>query len=110
VYRIPKIQSTVKKLKCPSEDAAVPLGREKKATTNGEVGRDLGGKVDREGSGCRGEPHLVLGDGRVLKHPKFFKKSILYFSLFLSTPSLIYNLLHIYILSLLLYALVSKCL
>ena len=47
-YRIPKIQSTelkkVNKLKCPSEDASVPLGREKKAITSGEGGRDLGGK------------------------------------------------------------------
>ena len=52
-YRIPKIQSTelkkVNKLKCPSEDASVPLGREKKAITSGEGGRDLGGKVDGEG-------------------------------------------------------------
>ena len=40
--RIPKIQSTelkkVNKLKAPSEDASVPLGREKKATTRGEGG------------------------------------------------------------------------
>ena len=28
----------VKKLKSPSEDASVPLGREKKATTSGERG------------------------------------------------------------------------
>ena len=35
------------KLKCPSEDTSVPLGREKKAITNGEGGKDLGGKVDR---------------------------------------------------------------
>jgi hypothetical protein len=37
-YRIPKIQSTVlkkvNKLKGPSEDTSVPLGREKKAITN----------------------------------------------------------------------------
>ena len=49
-YRIPKIQSTelkkVNKLKCPNEDASVPLGREKKAITSGEGGRDLRGKVD----------------------------------------------------------------
>jgi hypothetical protein len=41
-YRLSKIQSTelrkLKKLKCPSEDASVPLGREKKATTSGEEG------------------------------------------------------------------------
>jgi hypothetical protein len=34
-YRIPKLQSKelkkVNKLKCPSDDASVPLGREKKA-------------------------------------------------------------------------------
>ena len=45
--RIPKIQSTeikkVNKLKCPSEDASVPLGREKKAITSREAGRALGG-------------------------------------------------------------------
>jgi hypothetical protein len=39
-YRIPKIQPTelkkVTKLKCPSEDTSVPLGREKKAITSGE--------------------------------------------------------------------------
>jgi hypothetical protein len=50
-YRIPKIQSTelkkLNKLKCPSEDAKVSLGREKKAITSGERGRGLGGKVDR---------------------------------------------------------------
>jgi hypothetical protein len=38
-YRIPKTQSTelknVNKLKCPSEDTLVPLGREKKAITVG---------------------------------------------------------------------------
>jgi hypothetical protein len=38
--RIPKIQSTelkkVNKLKCPSEDASVLLGREKKAITSGK--------------------------------------------------------------------------
>jgi hypothetical protein len=46
------IQSTelkrVKKLKGPSEDASVPLEREKKATTSGDGGRDLGRKVDGE--------------------------------------------------------------
>jgi hypothetical protein len=57
--KIPKIQSTelekVYKLKCPSEDASVPLGREKKAITTGEEGRGLGGKVDggwRGGDSC----------------------------------------------------------
>ena len=71
-YRIPKIQSTelkkVNKLKCPSEDASVPLGREKKAITSGEGGRDLGGKAEgRQGSRGRGEPDLVLGEGKGLK-------------------------------------------
>jgi hypothetical protein len=33
-------------LSCPSEEASFPLGREKKAITNG---RDLGGRVDRRG-------------------------------------------------------------
>jgi hypothetical protein len=51
-YRI-QIQSTelkkVNKLKGPSEDTSVPLGREKKAITSGEGERDLGGKVDGEG-------------------------------------------------------------
>ena len=54
----PKIQSTelkkVSKLKCPSEDASVPLGREKKAITRGERWRNLGGKVDRCGVGRKG--------------------------------------------------------
>jgi hypothetical protein len=44
-YRIPKIQSTalkrVNKLKGPSEDASVPLEREKKVTTSGAGKRDL---------------------------------------------------------------------
>jgi hypothetical protein len=48
-----EIQSTefkrLNKLKCPSEDALVPLGREKKSITNREGGRDLGGKVDGVG-------------------------------------------------------------
>jgi hypothetical protein len=39
----------VNKLKCPSEDASVSLGREKKATTSGEGGRDLGRKMDGVG-------------------------------------------------------------
>jgi hypothetical protein len=52
MYKIPKVQSRelkkVNKLKCPSEDTSVPLGKEKKAITRGEGGRDLGGKLDRE--------------------------------------------------------------
>ena len=41
----------VNKLKGPSKEASIPLGREKKAITGDgmEGGRDLGGKVDREG-------------------------------------------------------------
>jgi hypothetical protein len=56
-------------VKCPSEDTSVPLGREKKAITNGEGGRDLGGKVDLRGWAVRGrrEPDLVLGEGKWLK-------------------------------------------
>jgi hypothetical protein len=49
MYRVLKIQSTelkkVNKLKCPSEDASIPLGRENKAITSGERVRDMGGKV-----------------------------------------------------------------
>jgi hypothetical protein len=36
-------------LKCPIEDASVPLGREKKAITSVKGGRNVGGKVDRRG-------------------------------------------------------------
>jgi hypothetical protein len=69
-YKISKIQSTeltkLNKLKCPSEDASVPLGREKKAITNGEGGREGGtweGKwIGWETVWGRGEPDLVLGD------------------------------------------------
>ena len=75
MYRIPKIQSTefkkVNKLRCPSENTSVPLGREKKAITNGEGGRSLGGKMDTweggEAMGDRGEPDLLLGEGKGLK-------------------------------------------
>jgi hypothetical protein len=48
-YRIPGIQSTelkkANKLKGPSEDASIPLGREKKAITGGELGREGGTKA-----------------------------------------------------------------
>jgi hypothetical protein len=58
----------VKKLKCPSEGTSVPLRGEKKAITWGEGGRDLGGKVDRVWNAReRGEPDLVLGEGKGLK-------------------------------------------
>jgi hypothetical protein len=57
-YRIHKIQSTefksLNKLKCPREDALVPLRREKKAITSGEKMRDMGGKVDGVGCGSGG--------------------------------------------------------
>jgi hypothetical protein len=46
-YRISKIQPTdlkVNKLKCPSEDTSVQIGREKKVITSGKGGRNLGGK------------------------------------------------------------------
>ena len=50
-YRIHRIQSTelkeLNKLKFPSEDASVPIGREKKATTSGEGRKNMGGKVER---------------------------------------------------------------
>ena len=53
MYRRPMIQSTelktINKLKGPNEDASVPLGREKKATTSGEEGRYQRGKVDGAG-------------------------------------------------------------
>jgi hypothetical protein len=43
---------TVNKLKCPSENGLVLLGRKKKTITSGEGGREggreLGGKMDRE--------------------------------------------------------------
>lgn len=47
--------SKVNKLKGPSEDAPVPLGREKKATTRGEEGRDKGGI----GDGGGGERNMI---------------------------------------------------
>jgi hypothetical protein len=40
------------KQKGPSEDLSVPLGREKKATTRGDGGRELRGKGD--GGGRKG--------------------------------------------------------
>ena len=53
------------KLKCPIEDASVPLGREKKAITREEGGRALGDNVDGvEGSGDKGEPDLMLVAGK----------------------------------------------
>ena len=64
-YRIYKLQPTefnrFNKLKCPSEDASVPLGRKKKAIICGQRGRDAEGKSEE------GEPDLVLGEGKRLK-------------------------------------------
>ena len=71
-YRILKIQFTelkkVNKLKGPSEEASVPLGREKKTITRGEGGRTQEGKWIRWGAG-RGEldHDLVLCEGKELK-------------------------------------------
>jgi hypothetical protein len=42
----PPNSKKLNKLKCPSQDASVPLRREKKTITSGEGGRNLGGKVD----------------------------------------------------------------
>jgi hypothetical protein len=70
MYRIPKIQHTelkkLNKLKCPSADTSVPPGREKKEITCGEGRKDLGGKVDGVGVVCggRGEPNMILGEGK----------------------------------------------
>ena len=50
--RIPRIQSTeLKKVnkKGQSENASIPLKRDKKAITDGTEGRDRSGKWDREG-------------------------------------------------------------
>jgi hypothetical protein len=49
------------KMKCPSEDDSVTLGRERKATTSGERGRE-GRTWEENGTGqWRGEYDLVLG-------------------------------------------------
>ena len=52
-YRIHKIKSTefkrLNKLKCPSYDASVPLGTEKKTVISGKGRRDLKGKLDGKG-------------------------------------------------------------
>ena len=53
------------KLKGPNEEATVPFGREKKAITSREEGKDLGGKMDEVGG--RGKPDLVLGEGKGLR-------------------------------------------
>jgi hypothetical protein len=67
LYRIPKIQYTelkkLNKLKCPSENSSVLLGREKKAITSGEGRRDLGGKVEGVGGSGRGKRGTSSGTG-----------------------------------------------
>jgi hypothetical protein len=64
-----KIQSTelkkVNKLKCQSEDTSVSLEIDKKAIKS--EGETWEGKWRGEGEGRRGEPDLVLGEGKVLK-------------------------------------------
>jgi hypothetical protein len=56
--KIPKIESTelkkFNKLKGPSEDASVPLGREKKAITNGDRSEGPGRESGWQRSGERG--------------------------------------------------------
>ena len=58
-----KVQSTelkkLNKLKCPSEEASVPFGREMKVITSGEGGRNLRGKVDGAGSMWGGRGDLI---------------------------------------------------
>jgi hypothetical protein len=54
-YRIFTELKKVNKMKCPSEDASVPLGRERRAFTTGERGRDLGEKVGGVGKIGGGE-------------------------------------------------------
>ena len=63
-HRIPKIQSTelkmVNKLKCPSEDSSVLLGREKIAFTRGDGERGTWkGKWTGWGGRGRGEGNLI---------------------------------------------------
>jgi hypothetical protein len=46
---MPRIEVKVNKLRGPSVDASIPLGRKKKATTRGRGRRHLGWRGDREG-------------------------------------------------------------
>jgi hypothetical protein len=61
--RIPKIQSIelkkVNKLKCPSKDASIPLGREKKAIKNGEGGRERSGRESGWWGQWEGKGNLI---------------------------------------------------
>jgi hypothetical protein len=63
MYRIAKTESTelkkLNKLKCPSEDASVPLGERRKHSQVGRVGRTWGR--------LWGEGNLVLGERKGLK-------------------------------------------
>jgi hypothetical protein len=56
----------VNKLKGSSRDTSLPLGREKKAITRGGGRREGRRRESGEGVG-RGEPYLVLGEGKRLK-------------------------------------------
>jgi hypothetical protein len=74
MYRIPKIQSTelpkVDKLKVPSEDTSVSLGREKKVITRGvgtRRGRERPGVEKGQGKCKSGGHDVVLGGGEGLK-------------------------------------------
>jgi hypothetical protein len=60
----PQNSKKVNKLRCPSEYTSVSLGREKKAITSREEGRDLGAKVNGVGSRGEKEPDLVLSEGK----------------------------------------------
>jgi hypothetical protein len=64
-YKIPRIQSTelkkVNKLNGPSEDASIPLGREKKIITGRWRGRKRGTWVGKETGRGREEHDQVLG-------------------------------------------------
>jgi len=55
----------INKLKVPNENTSVPLGREKKAITRGDEGKERG----REGDGCGWTwvHDLVLGGRKGLK-------------------------------------------
>jgi hypothetical protein len=57
-------------LKGPSEDASVPLGRKKKTIMSGVEGEGPGRESEWWGGTVvrgRGEPDLVLGEGKRLK-------------------------------------------
>ena len=72
-----KIQSTdlkkINKVKGPSEDASVSLGREKKATSRHEGGSHLGRKVDWIWE--RRNPNLVLDEEKKTEALRASKKN-----------------------------------